>query len=686
MPFGLLGSSATLGIGLSVYLDDQFSQASSNISNTLKLMGKDLDDFSQGMARISSIGDGLARFGDKVLAFGTKASDQFATFEHSINVTRVVAGISKADKGYKQLGDTAEHLAEIYGQLPVAIGNAEVELAKSGKSVTDINKMTEAVVALGAATQEPVDGSNGTAAMLVNIMQMYNAGSEEAIHYADILTSAANQSTISVRDLFESLKMAGGTATQLHIPFQETATSFATLGNAGIRGTQAGTAYAQMLRFLETGIGVFATKKEQTALGLLGLSKKDFIDANGHLISMTKLLGLLKERTASFDDTDKLGVLGGIFGIRGDKAMLSLLQGQAPDSTGKLMSSFDAMAEKINSDTHKDITRTTAQQMMDDAAGRAAKLSVAWNRFYIAIGRDISTTLKPVTDFAIKILNYLTEFVQGPVGSWLVKWALILGTSMGPIGRMMSMGARFMGYIVSSSGKLTNAFQMARVASTYVREQLELGAASIVMAAKAMGATQFASKFQDLGGGKFRDPVTGRFVGKGAVVEEAENFASNPKNLGWIERFIMPLIVGSEWIMKTVGVFRVLGSVLGKVLGWLFGWEGMLLDLGVTLLTGKSMFEWLWDGFRSLFGWIFGWPEKSNKSEAPAKIQMEREKTFDLGYKQTVKYSDRLSKEQINSDINKVVHLNIYVDGQKTTEKRINLNDERALASHSIIQ
>src|SRR6202012_2377500 len=181
MPAGLLGSSATLGIGLSVYMDDQFTQASDKIRNTLQLMNKDVDDFSQGMSRIERIGDGLARFGDKILSFGTDASQSFAKFEHSINATRVIAGIDKTDIGYKKLGDTANRLAETYGQLPDAIGNAELELAKGGKTVDQINKMTEAVVALGAATQTQVEGGSGTATVLLNIMQAYNAQADQAL-------------------------------------------------------------------------------------------------------------------------------------------------------------------------------------------------------------------------------------------------------------------------------------------------------------------------------------------------------------------------------------------------------------------------------------------------------------------------------------------------------------------------
>lgn len=698
MALGLLGSAATMGIGLAVMLDDQFTQGASKISNTLTLMGKDLDDFSQGMQTLSSIGEGISRVGDRIVGFGMKASREFATFEHSINATRVIAGISKTDKGYKELGDTAERLSGIYGQLPDQIGNAELELAKGGKSVAQIKSMTEAVVALGAATQTEVGGRNGTSTVLLNIMQAYNAGSNEALHYADIITSAANQSTIDVRDLFESLRYSADVASTLKVPFEETATAIATLGNAGLKGSMAGTAYANMLRYLESGVGIFATKRQKTALGLLGLSKADMNDEQGHLISMSRLLALLRDRTKTFDDNNKLAVLGGIFGVRGNRATLNLLNGRDADTHGTMMSSFDAMRDKIHQDTLNNITQKTAKEMLDDTQGAWLKLSATWAQFKITIGSALAPAIVSLSKTLTTILSSLTEFFKGEMGQWVTRFVFGSGLFLSMIGRMIFAGARFAGYIVSSAGRITNAFAMANVAASSIRAQLVQGAMAIREAAMMAGATR--SRFVPTGNGNFRDPLTGRFATRAARVEEAEALATSGRGLGWLARmgrWFTPLIEGMGWLTKTIGIIKVFGAGLGRALGWLFGWEGLLVDLGLTMLTGKGIFEWLWSGFRALFGWLFGWKDTDKEVEDREKKrkdaeQRERERSFyyDRRSDSQKAMDARWSKQQVIAPasqapliLNFVVHPN---NGTVPIKKQINIDQQRELQSHSIIQ
>ncbi len=690
---GVLGSASTLGIGLAVYLDDQFTQAAGNINNTLTALNLHARDFSDGMSRIAGIGDSLAQFGDRVFGFAKNASQEFATFEHSINATGIIAGLAKGDKGFKSLGDNAQRLAGIYGQLPEQIAQAELELAKGGKSVDQINNMTEAVIALGAATGTTVSGGNGAATVLLNIMQAYNAAATDTKHYADIITSAANQSTIDVRDLFESLRYSADVASTLKIPFEETATAIATLGNAGLKGSMAGTAYANLLRYAEHGIGIFATKKQQTSMGLMGITKKDMLDEQGHIRSMSELLKTLRDRTKTFSDNDKLNVLEGVFGVRGNRALLNLLNGQDRDTHGTLMSSFDAMKDKIHQDTLHNITQNTAQRMTDDAQGGFNKMASAWMNFKIAIGSTLATTFKPIISFITSLLNHLTTFVQGPVGSWLVKWVLILGSTMGPVGRMIAIGARFAGYIFTSAGRLTNAFTMARVASNSIRAQITAAAQALTNAAlTARGITTFVNRSTGAqmlaargAGGRF---VGGRVARTGMSTMLGVMFGRTGLRMATsIERFIAPLVSGLGIFTRFFGIIRIAGGVLGRVLGWLFGWEGMLADLILTMLTGKGIFEWLWSGLKAVFGWLFG---ETDKQKSKGHVRHEYDHSRDWAQRpQTnaeAQASERLMKEKTSQfqKVTYVFHVTPPANGDGKYTKELEVEHQRQLASYAI--
>jgi TP901 family phage tail tape measure protein len=691
MGLGILGSATTLGIGLTVYMDDQFTQSAGRIRNTLSLLGKDADDFSQGMSTLSGVGSLLEGLGDKIIAFGNSSVESFSKFEHSINATRILAGLKKTDAGYKELGDTATSLSQIYGQLPEQIADAEFQLSKGGKSVAEIKQMTEAVIALGAATQNPIGGPTGTAASLLNILNTYNARADEAVHYSDIITSASHHSALAVTDFFQSLRYAGSYASALNIPFQETAASIAALGRAGLRGSQAGTSYANMLRFLETGIGIFSTKRQQTALGLLGLSRKDMIDEQGHLINMSNLIKILKQRTSTFSDNDKINVLGGIFGVRGDKALLSLMKGQDTDTHGTLMNTYDAMMDKINADAGNDITRKTAKEMMDDTQGAFAKFLVGWTNFKNGFGAALAPTIIPLLGHLTSMLNHLGDFFKSDMGQWVAKFIFGSGIFLKLLGSLIANGARFAGYIMNSSGRLTNAFAMARVAAEEIRVRLQQGANAMIQAAKAMGSTQFKSQFTSMGNGTFKDPRTGKFVAKEAVVAEAEGFAASGKGMGWIERFIGPLIGGSATFGKVLGWLGKFGSLLGTVGEWLFGWEGMLADLAVTMLTGKGIFEWLWTGFKTLFGWLFGWKDKADDGKSHNERAWDQRNVYIDRRSDEEKYREQQQSTQYKYTPTKQapLQLNFTIlpnNGRNAVEKQLNHSWEQQLASHSIIK
>lgn len=697
----MLGQASSLGIGLAVYMDDQFTQGAQRVNNTLAAMGLKTKDFADGMSRLDTIGQAMSSFGDKVMGFAKGATQEFATFEHSVNATGIIAGLKRGDKDFRTLGDNAQRLSQIYGQLPEDISQAQLELAKGGKSVQQINQMTEAVISLGAASQEQISGSNGVAGMLLNIMQTYNASSSEAAHYADIMTSAANQSTISVRDLFESLRYSGDVASTLKIPFEETAAAIATLGNSGLKGSMAGTAYANALRFLETGIGIFATKRQQTSLGLLGLSKQDMLDETGHIISMSNLLKILRDRTKTFSDNDKINVLGGIFGVRGNRAILNLLNSTDLDSKGNKMGAFDAMADKIHQDTLRGVAAGTARAMIDDTQGDVQKMTATWVRFKMAIGQSLAPMIRPIVQFLTTVMNHLISFVQGPVGSWLVKWAVILGATMGPLGRILSIGARFAGYMVSSAGRLTNAFSMAQVASNAIRAQITAAAAALTNAAlAARGISTFTNRTTGAqmlaarnGAGQF---VGGRVARTGMSTFLGTMFGRT--GLRWavgLERMLAPMVAGLGWFTRFFGIVRIVGGVLGRVLGWLFGWEGMLADLILTMLTGKGIFEWLWTGLKTVFGWLFGETDKEKKKEgsgnivkAPSDDPKNRYWISSPHTNTEQEALDRLRRERPQDFLPKqqiVIHVGPN-NSNKAVTHTVDLDHERELQSHSILK
>lgn len=687
-----LGNISTMGIGLTVYLDDQFSKMSGIIHNNLQTLGMDTDKFARGLRQMEFIGGIIEQAGQAIVGFSQESLGIWTDFEDKINRTAVIAGIKKTDQGYKELQETAKSLSQTYGILQTNIASAEMELAYAGRTVPEINKMTEAVVLLAKATGAPVEGATGTATMLTNIMQAYGAHASEAMQYADIMTSAANRSTIEVKDLAEAMRYSQDVAVSAKIPFREVAASIATLGNAGLRGSMAGTAYANMLRYIQSGIGIFGTKRQKTALGLLGLTGKELTDEHGHLIKMVQMIDLIRARTRGLADNDKFSILQGIFGVRGNRAFGNLLNGMVQDAKGKWISTAQAMQAGIDEDIRKGVTRSTALGMLQSLKQQGEILSANWNTFKQDWGKTLAPLAMSLTKHLNSIVVAADHFLVSPFGQWLVKFISTSGVIELILGKLLINGARFMGYILTSGNSMKSAGEAMVVGARSAYEYLTKGAANITKAfVEARLAAQGISMYQAAGSGaamlRMRDS-RGRFV-------KAEEAGLMAKGLGSIfgasgvkfgvkmAEWFKPLGEFFGFIGKSLGFLKIFGRVLGEVAEWLFGWEVMLADLISTLLTGKGLFEWLWEAIKWIGHTLFG-IGGSDKS-VTTKERYHSNEDEHHGY--IDRRSDREKYQDQNFNKENHIHVNVTVNpttGDKRTEHAFNLKTQRDLQNYSL--
>ena len=693
-----LGSASSLGIGLSVFLDDQFTKGSSRVSASLKRLGMDADEFQDHLRNIESFGVGLERIGRKAIGVAARGIREFADFEKTMTSVAVIGGIDRRSNEFEMLVNQAKTLSGTYGQLPQDIAEAQLELAKAGKSVPEIMKLTQAVITLGAATDTMVGGKNGAAEMLVNVMQAFNAGADKASYYADVLTSAANRSTINVEDFYESLKYSSDVANSLHIPIDKAATAIATLGNAGLKGSMAGVAYANMLRYIATGVTDFGTKKQRAALAALGLTGEDFREANGNLKDLGGMLEILREKTAGLSDPDKLGVLTAIFGVRGARGLVPLMSGMTVDENGKRLQTYADMYKKIQADLGSNIAESTAKDRIDNTWGDLAKLKSEWSRFYINVGKSLAPLVRPLVSILTKTLNWINEISESPLGQFFLRWIAILFMALGPLGRIIAMGARFLMFMTVSSNTFTGGMRSSLVMATELKAILVSASkqfAANIMSARGVGMTM-------AGPGRGTAMLTGpggRFLGKSNWLARGLGAIFGVRGARWgiqIARFMTNLMGSGTFLGKLVtwgARFFSLGGILLKALGWVvkvfFSWWFVIADLVVTLLTGKSILEWLWDGLKWLYNNVNLLAEALNPVNwwNGLKSMFTPHSATAPNVSPTAGTDVGKTYNQILNNQKNEVKLHVTVNpttGDKRTEQSFNLNAGRSMASQGI--
>lgn len=112
------------------------------------------------------------------------------------------------------------------------------ELAKLGTSVEDIEKLTRPIALLSQALGED---AGGVAATLKKTLNQFQATTEEADRFANILTGAVNETALSLTDLGTALGYVGPLGAQLGVSFEETAALLGILADNGFKASKAGT-------------------------------------------------------------------------------------------------------------------------------------------------------------------------------------------------------------------------------------------------------------------------------------------------------------------------------------------------------------------------------------------------------------------------------------------------------------
>lgn len=189
-----------------------------------------------------------------------------ADFEKQMSAVGAVAGASQAEM--EQLTKAALQLGKDTSFSATEAAQGLEELVKAGVSVEDIlGGGAKAALDLAAAGAVSVADAAEIASNAMNVFGL--AGSDMA-HVADLIAGAANASAISVTDYKFSLSAAGAVAATVGISFESLTEAIAIMGNAGIKGSDAGTSLKTMMMNL-----VPATNKASDMMRELGIITGD---------------------------------------------------------------------------------------------------------------------------------------------------------------------------------------------------------------------------------------------------------------------------------------------------------------------------------------------------------------------------------------------------------------------------
>jgi TP901 family phage tail tape measure protein len=367
-----------------------------------------MEDGRQLGISFTQAGATIASAGGAIIGGLVKASLVAADFNKQMDYFGAVTNSN--EQQMKALRTAAIGWAQesIYSTNEVAQGI--VELGKAGvDSQTLIDGLGQAIINLGQAADI---GMQEASQIMVSTMAQFSLEANEAVAVADRLSGTANASIIDMKDLGVTMKYAGGISHALGGNLKDLTTAIALLGQAGIKGSTAGTSLRQMMVSLNG-----STKPAKAALQELGIITADgsnkFFDLQGNIKPLPQVFEVLRTSLQGYSKQQQTAYLRTIFNNRALTAAAILTKEGA------------AGFREMNAEIAKTTAADVAAKRLDNLAGDIEILKGNVETFLLQAGTPFQDVLRGITQGLTKLLVAFGNLPEGVQAAML--WTVAIG-------------------------------------------------------------------------------------------------------------------------------------------------------------------------------------------------------------------------------------------------------------------
>jgi|GEM_PF-2325706 len=308
----ILATVETTGVG-------KAERELAGFGNTVDGVGGKAGKVLGGLVVAGAVAGGVA-----VAGLAGAALNAAAGFEQAMSNIGAVSGATTSEM--EQISGLALQLGKDTSFSASSAAAGIEELIKGGVEIADVmGGAAESTLALAAAGGVDL----ATAAEIgANALAMFNLEGSDMAMVADQIAGAANASSLSVEDFKFSLAAAGSVLSSASQTFESSATAIALMGQAGIKGSDAGTSLKSMFNSL-----IPTTDKATGVMRDLGIITEDganaFINANGTFKQTGEIAEVLQGALAGATDAQRALALETIFGSDGMRAGIVLTKAGA---------------------------------------------------------------------------------------------------------------------------------------------------------------------------------------------------------------------------------------------------------------------------------------------------------------------------------------------------------------------
>lgn len=374
---------------------------------TNKLKGLTVSNSQMMGESLQSVGKALT-FGvtAPLVGIGIKSVKTASEFEAAMSKVKAISGATGGD--FKRLEDIAKKMGATTKFTAIDSAEALKYMGMAGWKTDQMIAGLPPIMNLAAASGENL----GTVSDIVtDSLTAFGMKATDAARFSDVLAAAATNSNTNVGLMGETFKYAAPVAGALGYSIEDTAVAVGLMANAGIKGSQAGTALRSAFTRL-----VKPTKEVNKGLELIGLSADDFRGKSLH-----ETIDILRDSFKGLDGSQQAEIASMIFGQRAMSGMLGIINASEED--------YNKLTTAIkNSSGSAD---EMAKIMNDNLQGDLVLLKSAVEGAAIAIGERLRPFIRDVVQ---KIKEWVDWFNQlDPATQDMIVKLGIFAAAIGPV-------------------------------------------------------------------------------------------------------------------------------------------------------------------------------------------------------------------------------------------------------------
>lgn len=357
-------------------VDDQASEKLSSLSSKL---GSGLKTAAKvGAAAVTAVGSGMA-------ALGTYAAKVGGDFEAQMSKVSAISGATGDD--LQALEDKAKQLGIDTKFSATEAGQAFEYMAMAGWKTEQMLDGVAGIMDLAAASGEDLASVSD---IVTDAMTAFGLSADQSTHFADVLAKASSNANTNVGLMGETFKYVAPVAGAMGFSVEDTATAIGLMANAGIKGSQAGTALRAMFSRLAK-----PTDEVATAMKTLNLS---ITNSDGSMRELDDIMADLRKGFDGLTEAEKTQIASQLAGQEAMSGLLAIVNTSEAE--------YNKLADAVNN--ADGAAKQMADTMANNLQGQLTLLKSSAEGFGLALYDKIKVPLTEMASWAVESLNELT--------------------------------------------------------------------------------------------------------------------------------------------------------------------------------------------------------------------------------------------------------------------------------------